>query len=168
MSQQRRLPVWIENYVPPELQSSILFQFKLKLPNDQTIDVDLRQDLDVDYEQLETQMMDIPAQFMFWGSVHSEMKQMAAIMERRVKARRGIIMDQAVQMAKAAGCFKLTDTQLKVIVEKDHDLNKLEEALAVVEKQAGKLWYMTEALKMKAEHLRSLAGFKKQEINNQR
>lgn len=164
---ERKLPIWIENYVPPELSASVLYKFKLKLPNEQSIDVDLRQDLDVSYEDLETQMADIPAQFMFWGSLYSEMKQMQAIFERKIKARRGIITDEAIEVAKSAG-VKMTDSQIKTIVEKDEVLNKLEENFAIVQKQVGKLWYMTEALRMKSDSLRSLAGFKKQEINNQR
>ena len=53
--------------------------------------------------------------------------------------------------------------QVKSIAEKDKELQKLDVKLALIQKHVGKMWHMVEALKLKAEVLRSLAGFKRQE-----
>lgn len=155
-------PSWIQEYLPQEIVDSALFHFKITLPSGQVIEVDLTKDIDVDYENLENELSETPAQFIFWASVYSEMKMMVGIYERKLKARRGVLTEESVKLGHEKS-IKLTVDAIKAIVEKDEDLNKLEAKLLMLQKHVGKLWFMVDALKMKSEHLRSLAGFKRQE-----
>lgn len=162
---QRKLPSWIEENLPPELANSTLFKFRIKLPVDKgikDIDVDLLPDLDLDYELLEDQMPDIPAQVMNWAALYSEMKMRVSVQERRVKARRGQVV-KLIQEEAQKNKVRLTDSQVKLIAEADKVLVEADSRLAVLQMQTGKLWHMIEALKLKAEIARSLAGFRKLE-----
>ena len=161
-------PSWIDEHIPPELASSTLFRFDARLPDGTTISVDLLQDIDVDYERLERQLEDTPAQYVWYASVLAELKAQVQILERKCKARRGYLTEQAVATAAAAGVRSPAADVVKIMIESDETLNKLEALLAKGQKHANKIHHMVEALRMKSEHLRSLAGFKRQERDTQR
>lgn len=160
----KKLPQWIEENVPKELVSdSTLFKFKVPLPATGTkVEVDILYDLDLDYEILEEQMQDLPAQYAFYATFYSELRMMVARAERNLKARRGeairFITDQATERR-----TKLSVDSIKQIVEADAKLGVADDRLAKAQMLAGKMYHMLEALKMKAELARSLAGFKRQE-----
>ena len=153
---------WIESNVPDEILDSTLFKFKITLPNGNVVDVDMTKDIDIDYEILEQQCEDIPAQYTFWAAIYSELRLASAIYERRVKSRRGVLTDIAIREASDAK-VKITDAQMKVIIETDEVLNKLEMQLALSQSKTGKVYHMVEAIKMKCDLIRTLAGFKRQD-----
>jgi hypothetical protein len=49
------------------------------------------------------------------------------------------------------------------MIDGDGDLVKAEAELALLQKNVGKVYHMVEAIKLRSEHSRSLAGFKRQE-----
>lgn len=169
-----RLPAWIDSNLPPELATSSLFRFNVKLqvtevdPNDQNklrrkeITVDLLPDLDLDQQILESQMHDLPAQYSFWASVYSEVRLGVAVAERKLKARKAEVTKLVQKEAIAEG-VKLNADAIKIIVEADKRLNEAEMGFQLAQMQAGKLYHMIEGLKMKAELARSLLGLKKKE-----
>lgn len=172
---ERKLPSWIEENVicvSPELASTTLFKFNVTLQvrepdgngktKPKTITVDLLPDLDLDYEILEQQIQDIPSQYAFWSTVFSEVKMGVAVAERQYKMRLGEAME-AVTDRYAQNGLKPTAEVIKRIVEKDADLVKADIELQRAQMKAGKLYHMLEALKLKAELARTLAGFKKNE-----
>jgi hypothetical protein len=120
------------------------------------------QDIDVDYDALEESLQTMPAQYTYWAAVFSTYKALVAQVERRTKTRRGVIAREAVSKASEHN-VKLTDTQLKTIIEADEDLVKLEMLTINMQANANKLYHMLEAIRMKSDHCRSLAGFKRQE-----
>jgi len=173
----KKLPSWIEENlmtVAPELRGTTLFKFKVKLQvtegNDPStgkyrqkeLEVDLLPDLDLDYEILEQQMLDFPAQYAFWASVYSEVRMGVAVAERRLKMRYGTAMER-VQQEFADRNLKPTVEVIKKIVEKDADLAKADLEYQKLQMQAGKLYHMLEALKAKIDVARSVVGFKRQE-----
>lgn len=166
-----KLPEWIREWVPAELAESTLFRFEVMLQVEEntdtgikrkTITVDLLPDLDLDYEILEEQMQNLPAQYAFFAAVYSEVRMNVELLERAVKARKGKIVQTMVKEGREEK-LKFTADQIKTVLEADDGLVRLDEKLQKFQMQAGKLYHMLEALKMKAELARSLAGFKRQE-----
>jgi len=160
-------PTWISKHLPPEVVQSKLFIFNVKFTNDQLIKVDIANDIEIDYERLEEQMDQVPGQYVWWASVYSEAKAMATLLERRIKIRRGKLVDAALKAAHEAGT-RLTDKQSEKIIESDELLQKWEVQLIMMEKNVGKLFHMVKAVDMKSELLRSRSGFKKGERESQR
>jgi len=163
------LPKWITNNVPSELVGSTIFRFEVKLNsvNPETkkntiIEVDILSDLDLDYDLLEEQVQDLPAQYAFWSAVYSEARNMVAVAERAVKVRRAQAI-RAVQDDARENKVRFTAEQVKHLIEADAALVKADQKYQEFQMKAGKLYHMVEALKMKAELARSLAGFKRQE-----
>lgn len=164
---------WVIANVPRELINSSLFKFNVKLqvieklddnnkPIYKTITVDMLANVDLDYETLEESISDIPAQYAFWSAVYSEVRLGVAIAERKLKVRRAEATRAVMDEAKKNN-VKLTVDQIKSIIESDELLNKAEVAYSEIQMKAGKLYNMVEAIKMKSELARTLAGFKKLE-----
>ena len=170
-----KIPDWISERLPPELATSSLFRFKVKLQASvkddngiskrQEIVVDMLPDLDLDYDMLEQQMYNIPSQYAFWAAVYSEVRLAVAVAERKLKARKGEIT-KLIQKEAASEGVKLSVEQVKMIVESDTRLNEAEMAYQNAQMQAGKLYHTMEALKMKLELSRSLLGVKKKELDS--
>jgi hypothetical protein len=173
----RTLPTWIQENLPPELATSTLFKFNVKLQAIERIDddtgrpirkeivVDILPDLDLDPEIVEQQMAAIPAQYAFGSAVYSEVRLGVAVAERKLKARKAEVIKAVVaEFIKDVGKPPPAET-LKMIIEADKRLNETEMNFQHAQMQAGKLYHMLESLKMKAELARSLLGLKKQERN---
>lgn len=170
-----KLPEWINENVPPELAGSTLFRFLITLQTTEVINgesvrksitVDMLPDLDLDMEILESQMEAIPAQFAFWASVYSELKLAVGVAERNLKIRRGKAVEEINRRYHNEKLKPPSAEQVKTIVESDDQLVAADMRLLQAQMQTGKLYHMLEALRMKAELARSLAGFKRQELNN--
>ncbi len=160
-------PTWISVNLPPEIIRSELFVFDVKLTDGTIVKVDMVNDVEIDYEALEEQMDRVPGQYVWWSSVYSEAKAMVTLMERRIKIRRGILIEEALKESRSLN-LRLTDKQTDRIVETDDKLNKWEMVLAILQKNTGKLYHMVQAIQMKSELLRSRSGFKRQELEQQK
>jgi hypothetical protein len=95
----------------------------------------------------------------------SEQKMVVGVFERKIKRRRAIVAEQILNTAKAEG-ISLRAADIKELIEADDILEKLEAELLIAQRSSGKLYNIVEAIKMKSEHLRSLAGFKRQELRD--
>jgi len=142
--------------------ANTVFKIVARLPNG-TIERDIRQDVEIDYDQLEQQLQDIPAIYSFYSSLLADQKLYVALKKRLVLRRRAVAMDALVQEARAQD-RNLRRQDLEDLVENDEVLNRLIAQLMLAEKSESKLLGAVSALKLKAEALRSLAGFKKQEM----
>lgn len=163
-----RRPTWISENLPAEIVTSDLFRFNITFPNGKKLRIDITNDIEVDYENLEDQLDKCPGQYVWYASLYSEAKEMVTLLERRIKIRRGELTDAVLEEARDKNTkgfkFKPTDKQVAAVIEKDEKLNKWELLLARQQKNVGKLWHLVKAVEMKSEHLRSRAGFKKQEL----
>lgn len=164
---EARRPTWLSENVPADVVTSGLFRFRVVLLSGAVVSVDVSNDVEIDYERLEEQMDQVPGQYVWWASVYSEAKSMVTLVERRIKARRGTLIDAALQEARARD-VRLTDKQVERVVEADEKLNELEVKLAKMQASVGKLYHMMKAIEMKSELLRSRSGFKRQEMEQQR
>lgn len=148
---------WFQQYVPEDLSSSKIFRFDIEIGEDR-VEVDISADLDIDQSVIQQQLEDIPSEFAYWSALYSELKLQTGILDRKIKARRGVLVNEAVKNATEAQ-VRLTDKQVQAIIERDKTLNELECRLLVAQKNCGKLYYMIESMRMKSDSLRSLAGF---------
>ena len=157
-----KLPKWAARNVPEKLLESNLFRFKVKFLNGHEAEIDLMADLGIDYEDLEQTLEEAPVQYMYWAAVYSELKSTVTFLEAKVARRRAVVTKEVADQYRVGG-IKLTDKQLLILIEADDKLAKLQFELAMAHKNAGKLWHMVEATRMRSEHCRSLAGFKRQD-----
>lgn len=158
----KRLPKWIDTNAPLSLVESTVFRFKVTFPNKHQEEINLLSDLDIDYDTLENHLEEIPAQYMFWAAVYSELKTTVAVAEAKVNRKRAILTREILERFKARG-IKLTDKQLTNLIDEDQDLARFQLELAMAQKKTGKVYHMVEAIRMRSEHCRSLAGFKRQD-----
>lgn len=156
---------WFKDNVPDELMDSTLFKFEVNIGKGNKVEVNIASDLDIDYHDIQNQLAEVPSQFAYWSSIYSELKMQVNKIERQIKIKRGQLVDRTIKEATEAQ-VRLTDKQVQNIIESDDDLNKLESALIVMNKHVGKLYYMIEALRMKSDSIRSLAGFARQEMQH--
>lgn len=126
----------------------------------QTKKFSIKDDLAIDYENLEQEMEEFPNKYHLWSMLYSEIKEQLAVVEKKIKKRKGIVFDQICKQ----GGKGLRRSDISDIMETDEMLNKLEVSKILLEKQSQKLWFTLEALKMKNDNLRSLSGFRKQEL----
>lgn len=165
------VPAWFRENVSADLSDSTLFRFQVKLlaqNEDGTakrVMVDILPDLNLDLENLIEQMEVLPAQYAFWAAVYSEAKMACALAERELKTRRGKVTELITEQSREQG-LKFSVETIKTIVESHEELVRADALLQKAQMKAGKLFNMMEALKMKAELARSLAGFKRQEMSN--
>lgn len=185
----------IFNTIPHEILDSRLFKFEVILPSvhehycqpcnivfstdaiqcpqcqnrnlirrNKTIFVDLTANVSIDYETVEKSLVDIPAQYAFWCAVYAEAKFRSNLLERVVKTSRALAHDEIVQ-ASLEQNVKLPQDAVKTLIEKDERVNRAEGELAKANMIAAKLYYMIEALRMKADLARSLTSLKRSEQN---
>jgi hypothetical protein len=159
-------PTWISEHTPEEVLKTDLFRFNIKLPQaTEPVVVDIANDIEIDYDRLEEQIDRCPGEYMWWAAMYSEAKSMVTLLELRLKIRRGQLISKSLQAAHENN-VKFTDKQITAIVDKDEHLLRWEIELAKMHKKVGKLWHMIQAILMKAELLRSRAGFKRQEYRH--
>lgn len=164
------VPPWILNNLPTELYESTLFKFNVTIRSEteegnKHVEVDILPCIGIDYENLEEHMVVLPSQYAFFSTVYSEVRLQANLLEKAVKIKKAKLVKKVLNEAEN-NKIRLTQDQLKTIIEADEDLNTTEMKHAKKQMQVGKLYYFLEALKMKSELMRSLAGFKKQEHFN--
>jgi len=155
---------WFENNIPEDIADRII---KLRIyMGDKIVERDFRPDLKIDYETLEEDLSTIPQQFAYWAMVYSEAKAEVAKLERIAKRRRAEITSTILEEAKQENMPKIAEKVFKDLVEKDKKLLAIEGKIIFANRTMGKLWNIVEALRIKSEALRSLAGFKRQEQKN--
>jgi len=157
-----RVPKWLKDRVPEAVLDSSLFVFQFQLTKDQSLKVNLTDDIDIDFENLEEHLEEIPAQYVYWAAIYSELKSKVGVLEKKIETRRAIITKATLERFKENE-IKLTDKQLINVIGADEKLLKLDAALLIAQKQTGKVYHMVEAIRIRSEHCRSLAGFKRQE-----
>jgi len=120
----------------------------------------IKDELKIDYENIEYEMEVFPNKYHLWSMLYSEVKEQFSVIEKKIKKRKGILYDEISKQ----GGGKMRRADISDLTETDKVLNELELKKIIIEKQSQKLWFTLEALKMKNDNLRSLAGFRKQEL----
>lgn len=152
---------WLEE-LPDDILNSTLFKFTIDI-DDNKVCIDLVANLGIDYNNIPDELENSPGQYMYWSAIYSELKMQSIILERKIKRYRGVVINRIIDEANKEK-IKLTQKQTDAIVEADDKLNQLEVKYALIQKKVGKLYHMVEALKMKSDNIRSLAGFARAEL----
>lgn len=153
---------WFEENINPDIAKALV-RLKVDLGDGRVIERDFRPDLKIDYETLEEDLQHTPQSFAFWATVYSEQKAVVAILERTAKRRRAILYEMIIDESRQDKWPKVPEKIFKELAEKDENLLRIELKLALANRTMGKLYNIVDAIKMKSDHLRSLAGFKRQE-----
>jgi len=125
-----------------------------------TNEFSIKDDLVIDYEGIENEMEVFPNKYHLWSMLYSEVKEQLSVIEKKIKKRKGIVYDEIHKQ----GGGKMRRSDISDLLETDDVFEKLELRKIILEKQSQKLWFTLEALRMKNDNLRSLSGFRKQEL----
>lgn len=132
--------------------------------SNRVITIDIKSNVKLNYDNVEYSLQDIPSEMSFWSAVYAEMRYRENIFERVVKSVRSTVYEQILEASKVEG-VKLSVDIIKALVEKDNRVNNSENELAKAHMIATKLYYMVEAIKMKADLARTLTSLKRSEYN---
>ena len=126
--------------------------------------VNLVPDVRLSYDDVEKSLEDIPSQYAYWSAVYAETKLRVNQLERSVKTVRGRIYRE-INDAQRVEKVRINADSMKHIVEDDSRLVAAESDLNIATMQCQKLYYMVEALRMKADLARTLTSLKREEMN---
>jgi hypothetical protein len=129
--------------------------------------VDFTPDLDIEYNILEDQLSEQPARFAFWSMILSEQKCVVDKLKLKLRIRRSSVFQKTIEAARAID-RKIPKYELDEIVENDKKIIELSLDLLKEEKTLSKMYGIVESMRIKSDNLRSLAGFKKQELMDAR
>ena len=151
---------WYDQNVDSDVADAVI-RLNIKLSNRAEINRDFRPDIHIDYDQLEKQLEEMPALYSFWSSVLSEQRAEVAKLERMVVVRRSVIARDLLEKSDGISKWKIDE-----LVETDDKLNKLIGKTIIVKRTESKLFGIVKSMEMKSDSLRSLAGFKRQELHD--
>lgn len=128
--------------------------------NGKTNKFSIEEDLEINYDDIEGELERLPNNYFMWAMVYSEAKEQKEVISKKIEKRKGILYE-AIQKE---GYKNLRRSDIDDLMAGDKMLEELNVKLIMKNKQCQKLWYVLESLKMKNENMRSLAGFKRQEM----
>lgn len=126
---------------------------------------DFTPDVDIDYNILEDQLAEQPAKFAYWSMLLSEQKLIVSRINHLIKVRKAAVIRRNIDAARTGG-LKIPKYELDESVELDDKFIDLYKQLIKEELTLSKLYGIVEAMKMKSDNMRSLAGFKRQEMRD--
>jgi hypothetical protein len=95
----------------------------------------------------------------------AEAKKAVATLERVIDIRKGQVTKELLDAANKDG-VKTRASDVELLLKTDESLIELESKLLIANRTQSKMFAIVDAIRMKSEHLRSLAGFKKQELRD--
>ncbi len=150
--------------IPAEIKD-LLVKIRISIPDRKPISCNVMPLVKISYEQLETQLTQTPSIFCFWGMVHAEQKMIVSVLELNLQKRKAQLATEIIKQSKQDG-FDARRSDIKDVLESDEEVLKMQARLVIEEKSLDKMNVLMDALRMKSEHLRSLSGFKKQELRD--
>lgn len=155
---------WFDKHIDPDIADAVI-RLIVRLPNGSTVERDFRSDLHIDYDNLEHMLEEMPSLFAFWSMVLAEHRALVALQTRAVLIRRAELVREITDSARDAG-VSVRRSDLDDLIEGDVELSKKSAALIKLKRTESKLFGIQDALKMKMDSMRSLAGFKREERRN--
>lgn len=150
----------------PEEIADLLVRIRVTLLNREQIDCDVRPLTTISYDHLEQQLEETPSEYSFWGMVHAEQEAVVAILDLQCKKRKAELAEALMEKGRAEGGVIPRRSDINDFADDDKTLMKLRAKMILERRSLQKLNVLMEAMKMKSEHLRSLSGFKKQEMRD--
>jgi hypothetical protein len=130
--------------------------------NGQVKKFDVEDNLMINYDLIESELEDFPHTYYLWAMLYSEVKEQQEVIEKKIRKRKGILYKTILD----EGGWNLRRSEIDDLMSDDEVLMELELQAILIGKQRQKLWYILESLRMKNDNMRSLAGFRKQELFN--
>lgn len=150
---------WWETEIPSDL-AEVLIVLNIKV-NGKQVTRDWRKDCNIDYEKLEDDLTTMPSIYSFWTAVLSEARKNLRITEYSIDIRKSKVLRDI----KVPEGVKMTVSDKTSIINLDPEMATLTAKQIQLENVVQKLFGIVDALKMKADNLRSLAGFKRAELS---
>ena len=150
---------WWDKEIPEEI-SDVLVTLRVKV-NGKQVTRDWRKDCGVDYDKLEDDLTTMSSIYSFWTAVLAEARKNLRVVEYQIDIRKSRVMREI----KVPEGVKLTVADKENIVNIDPEMGALIVKQIELENIVQKLFGIVDSLKMKADNLRSLAGFKRAELS---
>lgn len=142
----------------------LLFRIKVKVGG-RVVDKDFVPDIEVDVDNLTEELSKIPATFAFWSMVLAEQTLNKNVSERKYKRVRAQARDKLLKEARNEG-YSLKIGDLDELVDGTDEVTRAHAELMVQDRILSKVFGIRDALRIKADVLRSLAAQKRQELMN--
>lgn len=126
---------------------------------------DFTGDIDINYETLQDDLIEQPAILSFWSTILSKQKSVVSTINLCIKRQKAAVFQNLIEASRASGT-KIPKYELDEIVELDEKLIELQMNLIKEERKLSKLYGVVDTIKTKGDNLRSLAGFKRQEMRD--
>ena len=148
----------------------LLFTIEVKLPDRKPLKQDVTPLVAIHYDSLEKQLETTPEFFCFWGMLHAEQKAVVNTIELAVRKRKAKLAESLLRKAREEGLTgsAIRRSDINDFADGDAQLTSLQVKLLKESKTLSKLEVVLKTIQMKSEHLRSLSGFKKQELREGR
>lgn len=153
---------WWTNNISSEI-SDIVIALNCTISGKE-IERDWTEDLSLDYESLDEDMEKIPSLLAFWSAVLAEARKQKSILEMKIDIRRSKVLDGVKHLIKEG--VKFTNQDKENLVNVDERFKALRINLIEAEVTVSKLFGIVDALKMKADNLRSFSAMKRAELHN--
>lgn len=133
---------------------------------------DFRPDISFDPENLTEELVKTPAMYTFWSSVLAEQKAHVTQLEKSIRRRKAVLMDQLIEeskIMKAQGVGLAVNggyrkEEIKELLERDDALLELDARYLMAMRVESKIWGIVQGLKMKFDSLRTLSAQRRAEM----
>lgn len=125
---------------------------------------DWTEDLSLNYEDIDTDMENIPSILAFWSAVLAEARREKGLVQVKMDIRRSKVMDGIKDLIKDGVKFTVDDKNNLVSV--DPKYLEFQKKQIDLDSTISKLFGIVEAIKIKADNLRSFAAMKRAELHN--
>lgn len=153
---------WVSKNVTEEI-AGYVFNIKLDLDKRTLFQRDVRPDLVIEFDSLEQQLAELPEMLCFFDQLLAEQRAKVATIEAGMEVAKATIIEGLLDSSKQHN-IKLSVQTMNNIVYSDERMIVKQAELIRESKRENKLRAVVYALQRKSEHLRSLAGFKREEI----
>lgn len=143
--------------------AQIIIKLKAKLSGKE-IDRNWTDDLSLDYENIDDDMEKMPSILAFWSAVLAEARREKSLVEMKMDIRRAKIAESFKDLLKDG--VKLTVQDKENLVNVDSDYSKLRIKFIDIDATVSKLFGIVDAIKVKADNLRSFSAMKRTELSN--
>lgn len=153
---------WFKKNISDDI-ANLIIRLKIKATDNIIVERDFRPDVNIDYDKLEEQLEETPAAMAFWSAVLAEQKAIVEAKKFQMERRRAAIGQRNRELAGQEN-IKITQSAIDDIVIQDADYVKMRAGVIIAERDLSKLYGIVQSIQMRSEHLRSLSGFKRQEM----
>ena len=154
---------WVKKNITVEV-ADYLFNIKVSSLPDRigVFQKDVKDDLAIDYDTLEDQMMEMPEVIAFWDMILASQKAKVASIETSMESLKGQIVRRLVEQGRQEK-VDIRRSDLDDMVNADEEMMAKKASFIMESRNEDKLKAVVNGLRIKADMLRSLAGFKREE-----